>query len=262
VKPYSDYDRFAWFYNRHWGPLFMETMMPVVEELLLAKLPPAARILDLCCGTGQLSAELAGRGYRVTGVDGSRAMLACARTNAPRARFVQADARAFRLPGGFDAAVSIFDSLNHLLAPEELAAVFANVHRALRPGGQFLFDMNTARTFRVRGDGLTTIVREDYVCLVRRAFGSEGPLARWKLTLFRRQRGIWRRDDLTILERAYRPREVKAALAQAGFGQVQVYEAEGDLGLAGNPGRKVYVAEGRFPVASIRRSSLDLSRTL
>ena len=83
-------------------------------------------------------------------------------------------------------------------------------------GGLFLFDMNTARTFRVCGDGLTTIVREDHVCLVRRLFGDEGPLARWKLTLFRRRRGIWRRDDVTILERAYRPPQVKAALVLAG----------------------------------------------
>jgi SAM-dependent methyltransferase len=169
-------------------------------------------------------------------------MLGYARKSAPAARFVQADARAFRLPGEFDAVVSIFDSLNHVLETAGLRAVFENVRRVLRPGGLFLFDMNTARTFRVRGDGLTAIVRRDHACLVRRLFGSEGRIARWKLTLFRRRRDVWWRDDVTLLERAYRAPEVKAALAKAGFGQVRVYEAEGDFGLAGNPGRKVYVA--------------------
>ena len=54
---YSDYDAFAWTYNRHWGS-FATRMVPVLEELVLNALPSRARILDLCCGTGQLAHAL------------------------------------------------------------------------------------------------------------------------------------------------------------------------------------------------------------
>ncbi|GLZ09260.1 methyltransferase [Actinomadura sp. NBRC 104412] len=95
--------------------------------------------LDVCCGTGAgirvlrvLCPE------RMTGVDFSAGMLARARTAHPDADLVRADVRA-ELPfsADFDLAVS-FGALGHFL-PAERPALFANVHRALRPGGLFAF---------------------------------------------------------------------------------------------------------------------------
>ncbi len=131
---HADYDPFAWFYDRHWGG-FSRQVLPVLERLVLGELPAGARILDLCCGTGHLAALLTERGFRVVGVDVSAGMLAFARVNAPQADFVLADARDFALPEAVDAAVSLYDSLNHILALDELARVFVNVRRALVPGG-------------------------------------------------------------------------------------------------------------------------------
>lgn len=242
VKPYSDYDPFAWFYNRYWGHAFTEPMLPVVERLVLGKLPRRARVLDLCCGTGQLAEKLVDRGFRVTGVDGSRAMLDYARRNAPAAKFVQADARALRLPPVYHAAVSIFDSLNHVLDLDSLRAVFRNVRRALRPGGMFLFDVNSLQTFRGRREQTTSIVQPDHACLVRRFFSRERRLTRWSVTMFRLRRQVWWRNDVTIWEKCYLMREVRAALAAARFEQVRMYEGEKDLGLEGNPGRRVFLA--------------------
>jgi len=140
TTPSAAYDPFAWFYNRYWGPEFCQDVFPVFERLLLPLLPPPARILDLCCGTGQIAGRLAELGYEVTGLDGSAAMLSFARHNAPAARFLQADVRNFTLPEGtgpFDLVVSSFDSLNHILTLAELNQVFRNVERSLTPGGLF-----------------------------------------------------------------------------------------------------------------------------
>jgi ubiquinone/menaquinone biosynthesis C-methylase UbiE len=52
---YTAYDRFAWVYDRYWAGDFATRVLPVLERLLLASLPAGARILDLCCGTGQLA---------------------------------------------------------------------------------------------------------------------------------------------------------------------------------------------------------------
>ena len=77
------YDRFAWLYDRHWGRDFTRWGLPVLDQLLLRDLPVGARLLDLCCGTGHLAQALTERGYRVTEVDASAAMLRFARQNAP-----------------------------------------------------------------------------------------------------------------------------------------------------------------------------------
>src|SRR5713101_6171626 len=97
-------------------------------------------VLDLACGTGNVTLELERRGYRVTGVDNSAAMLRQAQTKPARhARFLLQDARSLHLPEPVDACVCLFDSLNYLLTPEELAAAFTGVSRSLHPRGLFTF---------------------------------------------------------------------------------------------------------------------------
>jgi SAM-dependent methyltransferase len=99
---------------------------------------PFGRGLDVCCGTGAgvrvLRSLCVGP---VMGVDFSAGMLAQARGAHPGAGWVRADVRALPLAGAFDLAVS-FGALGHFL-PAERPALFAGVHRALRPGGVFAF---------------------------------------------------------------------------------------------------------------------------
>ena len=124
MKMYSAYDPFAWIYNKHWGNSFLPVVLPVMDNLVLTKLPKNARILDLCCGTGQMAQKLTNLGYRITGIDGSPEMLSYARENAPGVEFLLADARSFRLTRKYPAVISIFDSLNHIMSAKELRSVF------------------------------------------------------------------------------------------------------------------------------------------
>jgi trans-aconitate methyltransferase len=116
--------------------------------------------------------------------DSSAGMLAIARTRAPDARFVQADARSLELPDRFDAAVSVFDSLNHIVTVEELRAVFDRV-------------------------------------------------------ISRPQDGLWERSDVHLLQRCHEEQEVRDALAEAGFVDVDVVSSE-EVGH--RPGRLFYAA--------------------
>ena len=85
MKRYTDYDNFAWLYNQEWGA-FGENIFPALKIIAGDKLPDGAKILDLCCGTGQLAKVLTEKGYQVTGIDGSAEMLRYAKENAPDAR--------------------------------------------------------------------------------------------------------------------------------------------------------------------------------
>jgi len=100
-------------------------------------------VLDVCCGTGLLAAELAALGYRVVGVDGSEAMLARARRRCgPDVQLVQSTLPALAVAGEYDAAVCTFDGLNYL-TPADLRATFAALSARIRPAGWLVFDAHT-----------------------------------------------------------------------------------------------------------------------
>jgi len=106
------------------------------------------RILDLATGTGTVALMLAQEGYHVTGVDISQPMIDVARLKAARQReekvtFLCQDAARLHVPGQFDAAICLFDSLNYLLTAYALQQTFSAVYRHLAPGGGFIFDLNS-----------------------------------------------------------------------------------------------------------------------
>lgn len=119
-----------------------------VELLLSLEQVRPRSVVDLACGTGNVSFELAKRGYQVTGVDISPAMIATARAKRDQSpdlevEFQCQDLRTLCLPEKYDLAVCLFDSLNYILWEEELEAAFRNIAPCVTPEGLFIFDMNS-----------------------------------------------------------------------------------------------------------------------
>lgn len=111
------------------------------------------RALDLGCGTGNSTAPMVARGMPVEGLDASEAMLAVARAKLPETRFHVGRFETFAVPGTFELAYSVFDSLNNLLSEQALLEACRNVHDHLVPGGVFVFDANTELAMRDLWDG-------------------------------------------------------------------------------------------------------------
>lgn len=122
-----------------------------VERLL--DLAPGAAILDVPCGYGRHSIELARRGYRVTGQDLSGSLLDRARQGAADAEvavdWIRRDMREIEADGDFDAVVNLFTSFGYFDDPEDDARVCHSFSRALRPGGRVLFE-GVNREFVIR----------------------------------------------------------------------------------------------------------------
>lgn len=122
-----------------WNPeLYMSKHATIIESgrdvLALLAPRPEERVLDLGCGTGQLTHAIAGRGARVTGLDSSPAMIETAQREFPNLDFVLADATDFSFPEPFDAVFS--NAALHWMRPPE--KTIACVARCLRQGGRFV----------------------------------------------------------------------------------------------------------------------------
>ena len=114
------------------------------------------RILDLCCGPGRHSLELASRGFNVTGVDRTSLYLKEAREKAKsigvRVEFVQEDMRKFYRPDSFDVALNMFSSFGYFENHSDDRKVLLNIYQSLKEGGKLLIEIMgkevLARIFR------------------------------------------------------------------------------------------------------------------
>lgn len=219
MKTYDAYNDFAWVYERHWGSS-STGFYSLLKEHLLGRCPREARILDLCCGTGNLAAKLAAEGYRVQGIDGSSQMLRYARQRAPKVRFRAADARRFKTDKRFDAVISTFDSLNHIMRLTEMKKVFRCVRKSLTPSGHFFFDLNMEEKYLRTWSGSFAIVADDHVCAVRSGCSPKARTADFRATIFRKNRNSWRRTDVVLVQTWYSAKDIRGALKDAGFQRV------------------------------------------
>jgi SAM-dependent methyltransferase len=158
----AQYDAFAEFYNRNWGVEYHAQLEGVLDRLLLPHLSSGNSILDVGCGSGQVVALLSSRGFRVTGVDESEAMLALARLNAPAATFIQGDARTFRLKPPATASIATFEALNNILDPVDLErALTAMAESTSRIS---VFDLLAEVAYNVFWNGIGTVEQGAEVC--------------------------------------------------------------------------------------------------
>ncbi|MCH7640098.1 MAG: class I SAM-dependent methyltransferase [Bacteroidetes bacterium] len=129
-----------------------------VFELLQQHHPAANDILELGCGTGSLALVLQPLGgYSYHASDFSQEMLAVARRKTRQARipisFEQMDFRAVPPKPQYDAILLLYDGINYITEPTEIAAVLEGAYRALRPGGVFIFDHSTPANSLLHSDG-------------------------------------------------------------------------------------------------------------
>ena len=197
-------------------------------ERRLKKSPiPVETVLDLACGTGTMACLLAKRGYEVIAADGSGEMLAQAAAKAEgRARrplFLQQAMPRLRLAQPVDAVVSTLDSLNYLTAERDLRETFRRVRRWLKPGGLFLFDVNTPYKLRRMDGQLYMDETEDSVCIWRTFFSEKKQVCTYQVDLFRLQPGgAWARSFEEHRERAWSEEVLRRSLEEAGFSALRL----------------------------------------
>jgi SAM-dependent methyltransferase len=196
-----------------------------VDQILkLANIPPKAHIMDLCCGVGRHSLELARRGFKVTAVDRTREYLHQAGEQAKKERlnieFICEDMRDFCRPDTFNAAINLFTSFGFFDNPTEDRMVIDNVYRSLKPGGVLVVDMMgkevLARVFRERDWHETD---DGIFWLEERKVVNDWSRIESRWIMFKDDR----RYEGRINVRLYSASELSALLGDCGFARVSVY---------------------------------------
>ena len=143
----SEYSFFARFYDELTQNVDYERRAEHFSALLLSYGIKSGTVLDLACGTGTLTSLISARGYDMIGVDSSPDMLSQAQNRAfeegQNILFLCQQMQTLDLFGKIDAALCTLDSINHLTEPEDVRETFRRLGTFIRPGGMFIFDVNT-----------------------------------------------------------------------------------------------------------------------
>lgn len=226
----SSYDFLAGCYDRLTYDVDYAAWADYIEKHFARRGLPGKTVLDLACGTGSLTHELALRGYEMIGVDLSAEMLAEA---AEKNRgvgpiepiFLCQSMDKLDLYGTIDACVCCLDSVNYVTRPQQLQKAFERVHLFLMPGGLFLFDVNTPQKLQAMDGQVFLDETEDTYCVWRGEFSHRSGICSYFMDIFRldEETGLWERGEELHQERAYSLEELTAMLEQAGFRDIKTY---------------------------------------
>lgn len=199
-------------------------------------------LLDLCCGTGTLTCELARRGYELIAVDASVDMLMQAQQKAasvePMPLFLCQEAGDLDLYGTVDAAYCSLDGMNYI-PPEELGEVFHRLRLFIRPGGLFIFDIRSPEWFKSMDGQVYIDEQEDVLCLWRAEMRGDGRAVSYGMDIFSREGELWRREGEEHTEYVYSFDALKSGLEKEGFTEVRLCTDAPQ----GNVGRQFIIAK-------------------
>ena len=183
----SNYDSFAEVYDS----LMCDVNYTERTEYLLKLFDKYDRkptlLLDLACGTGGFSNELAKRGIEVIGVDASQ-------------------------------AICCLDSLNHITDYADFSSALQRVGLFLEKGRLFIFDVNTVYKHKyVLADNTYIIEENGIYCAWQNFTDEESLVTDIVLDFFKQENGVYRRFGEEFSERAYTEKEIENATAEAGL---------------------------------------------
>lgn len=181
------------------------------------------RILDLGCGSGNITIPLAERGYNMTGLDLSADMLALAREKSEEAEvdvfLLNTDMTDFELDNNVDAVICALDGVNYLPDLQAIENLFSCVKKFLNPGGIFIFDLNSEYKMRYVLDENTFIYDEDDMfCAWSSSYDEEDKICSFFLDFFiKTKNGLYERAEEYQEERAFSTEEIKNAAKKSGL---------------------------------------------
>lgn len=226
------YTSFASVYDTFMDNIPYEEWAEYLVDLLKEYGISDGLVLDLGCGTGNMTELLASAGYDMIGVDNAEEMLEIAMEKRAKSGhdilYLLQDMREFELYGTVKAIVSICDSINYITEEEDLLEVFRLANNYLDPKGIFIFDFNTVYKYReVLGNQTIAEDREDCSFIWDNYYYEDEQINEYELSLFIKENDsdLYRKYQEMHYQKAYELDTIKGLVEESGLEFVVAYDA-------------------------------------
>ncbi len=223
------YDDFSRFYDRLTDNVEYKKRADYFCRLLSMCGITDGILLDLGCGTGSMSVEMAKKGFEVIGVDSSVGMLNAAQQkmfeSGEQMLLLNQSMQDIDLYGTIDCAICVLDGINHLPCAEDVIETFRKVSLFMNKGGAFAFDVNTLYKHRqILADNAFVYDYDDFFCAWQNSFNPNDSSVEITLDFFEEEDGVYYRSGESFCEQAYELSEISGWLEDAGFEVVGIYD--------------------------------------
>lgn len=226
------YTSFASVYDTFMDNIPYEEWAEYLIELLKEYQVEDGLMLDLGCGTGNMTEILAASGYDMIGIDNAEEMLDIAMEKRAKSGhdilYLLQDMREFELYGTVKAIVSICDSINYITEEEDLLEVFRLANNYLDPRGVFIFDFNTVYKYQeILGNQTIAEDREDCSFIWDNYYYEDEQINEYELSLFIKEKDsdLYRKYQETHFQKAYDLETIKRLIEQSGLEYITAYDA-------------------------------------
>ena len=242
----SEYCDFAYVYDCLMKDVDYKSRTEYLLRLFKKFSKTPTLLLDLACGTGGFSNQMALKGIEVIGVDISEDMLGVARENSAQlgtdVLYLCQDASELDLFGTVDGAICCMDSLNHITDIEKLNKSIERVSLFLEKDCLFIFDINTPYKHEsILGNNTFVIEDENIFCVWQNEYDIKNNLTNIKLDFFVEQDGVYDRYSEDFYEKAYAMEEIEEILKKNHFDIVGIFDDMSEQSLKTNSERAIFV---------------------
>jgi SAM-dependent methyltransferase len=249
------YEALAALYDGLMEDIDYQQWVDYIQQLLEKHHCPGNRILDLGCGTGNITIPLAQKGYAMTAVDLSASMLEQARVKSDDLQLAinwqQQDMTQLHFADEdgaapvFDAIIATFDAFNYLTEPEDLQDLLHQLRELLAEDGLLIFDVQTPYKLQTYlGNNIFTLHQPDVEYIWENHFDEETQICEMDITFFvRQENGLYQRVKECHQERVYDLDMLQTWLHFSDFTVLGVYRELTEQAVEPQDHRAVFVAK-------------------
>lgn len=232
----EQYGSFAYIYDELMDDVDYEKWVEHIENIIKYKNVKVKNILELACGTGNITLPLAKKGYDIAGIDISEEMLDVAFNKSEKMQIplvllqqdiIDLDFDLYDL----DCVLSACDGFNYITSPNDLKKIFAKVYELLKKGGIFIFDISSYYKIKnILGNNFMGESREELSYMWTNTYDDETQLIDMDLDFFvkievddEEEDNVYERYRERHQQRAYKEYEIKNMLEELGFEEIDVF---------------------------------------